>query len=62
MKKENGNMNDTCGAWFIHKEGQVPGYRSSLSFIPHFKIGIFNSVLQSDTTDDPTNSVIKLIF
>jgi CubicO group peptidase (beta-lactamase class C family) len=52
----------TSGVWTKTKQGELPGYRSSVTIIPELKLGIFVSALQSEVAADtePDRSVWTL--
>ena len=37
------------GVWFESKQGEVPGYRSSIALVPQYKIGCFIDFLNPHT-------------
>lgn len=39
------------GVWTKGKQGELPGYRSSMTMVPKLKLGIFTSALVSDVEE-----------
>lgn len=39
------------GVWMSGKQGEEPGYRSSMTMVPDLKLGVFTSVLEDDTSE-----------
>ena len=44
-------MKYSSGHWIKSKQGELPGYRSSVSIVEELKLGIFTSALISDTDE-----------
>jgi len=50
----------SSGVWIKSKQGQFPGYRSSMSLVPELKLGIFVSALVSDVEDENVWTIAAL--